>query len=337
MKRRESFFSEAAVIDTEDDNMSDFRYAVMGAGDISKKFCDAVRRIENCTVCAVSSKSEERAKAFSESQGIPNYYGNYEEMLIKEHPDCVYIGADTGSHYRLTMLCLSHKIPVLCEKAMFTNVPEMEKCFEYAKEQNTFVMEAMWSYYLPAIRKAKEWVDEKRIGTIRFTDILLGFKASTRPGNRYFNKELGGGTAFDLSVYTYDITTLMLGHDYKECKAAALWHESGVDTVNHATLIYENTLASLTSSIVNPLEERLIMYGEEGKIIVPHSHYANEAYLYGADGSLLEHFTDRETVNGFVYEVKDAMECVKACKTESDTVPWCVTRASTYFYRELGY
>ncbi len=312
-----------------------FRYAIMGAGDISRKFRDAASRIEGCEVCAVSSKSAERARAFAEKEGVPASYGSYEEMLEKERPDCVYIGADTGSHFALTMLCLEHKVPVLCEKAMFTNLKDMRTAFGFAEKQGVFTMEAMWSYYLPAIRQAKKWVDDGRIGKIRFTDILLGFKAPTHPGNRYFNRELGGGTAFDLSVYTFDLTTLMLGHDFTDCHVSALWHESGVDTVNHATLTYDGCIASLTSSILNPLEERLIMYGEAGKIIVPHSHYANEAFLYDQDGKITEHFTDHKTENGFVYEVKDAMECVMNGKTESDTVPHSVTEASTEFYERI--
>ncbi len=312
-----------------------FRFAVMGAGDISRKFCDAARRIDGCEVVAIASKSLVRAKAFSEREGIPSYYGSYGDMLLSEHPDCVYIGADTGSHFKLAMLCIENKIPVLCEKAMFTCVSDMEKCFEAAEKNGVFVMEAMWSYFLPAVKKVKEWVDQKRIGTIRFTDILLGFKAPTHEGNRYFNRELGGGAAFDLSVYTYDITTLMLGHDYKELYVSSLWHESGVDTLNHATLTYENTISSLTASIVNPLEERLIMYGEEGKIILPHSHYANEAFLYNDKGELVEKFTDTVTENGFVYEVKEAMDCVKAGKMQSDIVPWWVTRSSTEFYERV--
>ena len=309
-----------------------FRYAIMGAGDISRKFRDAVRYIDGCEVVAVSSKSMVRAKAFAEREEIPNYYDSYEEMLLSEKPDCVYIGADTGSHFALTMLCLEHKVPVLCEKAMFTNLSDMKTCFDFAEKQGVFVMEAMWSYFLPAIKKAKEWVDENKIGKIRFSDILLGFKAPTHDGNRYFNRSLGGGAAFDLAVYTFDITTLMLGHDFIKCDVSSLWHESGVDTLNHATLTYKDAIASLTSSIINPLEERLILYGEEGKIIVPHSHYANEALLFDKDGNLAERFTDNDPKNGFVYEVKEAMDCVLAGKLESGVVPHSVTKASTEFY-----
>lgn len=316
--------------------MSEFRWAIMGAGDISRKFCDAARRVENCTVAAVSSKSAERAEAFAKRENIPSHYSSYEEMLVKERPDCVYIGADTGSHFALTMLCLEHKIPVLCEKAMFCTAAEAEKAMKFAKEQNTFMMEAMWSYYLPAIKKAKEWVDGGKIGRIYFSDALIGFKAPTHPGNRYFNRELGGGTAYDLTVYTYDLTVLMLGRDYIESSETALWDKSGVDAVDHVVLKYNDAVSSMTTSIIGPLEERLILYGEEGKIVVPSSHFASQAFLYDKSGNLLEHFKDDVTENGFYYEVKDATECVIAGKLESDTVPHSVTLDSAKLYDRIN-
>ena len=86
--------------------MSTFRFAVMGAGDISHKFCDAARRIPGCEICAVSSKSLERAKAFASREGIPSAYGSYAEMLEKETPDCVYIGADPEFFSGISPLCL---------------------------------------------------------------------------------------------------------------------------------------------------------------------------------------------------------------------------------------
>lgn len=315
--------------------MSTFRFAIMGAGDISRKFRDAARRIPDCEVIAVSSKSLERAKAFAERENIPAAYGSYREMLEREQIDCVYIGADTGSHFELTMLCLDYKVPVLCEKAMFCSVAEAEKAISYAKEQGVFIMEAMWSYFLPAIKKAKQWVDEKRVGRIYASDAVIGFKAPSHPGNRYFNTELGGGVAYDLTVYTYDLTTFMLGHDYLDCEVSALWHESGVDTVNHAVLRYDDCLSSMTTSIIGPLEERLILYGEEGKIVVPSSHFASRAYLYGKNGELIEEFNDEITENGFLYEVQEAVNCVKDGKLESDVVPLSVTLDSTKFYEKI--
>lgn len=315
--------------------MSLFRFAIMGAGDISHKFCDAARRIDGCEIAAVSSKSSERAKRFAERENIPSYYGSYSEMLENEKPDCVYIGADTGSHYALTMLCLEHRVPVLCEKAQFCSVKEALSAIDCAKKYGVFMMEAMWSYFLPAIRTAKMWVDSGRIGKIYASDCVIGFKAPTHEGNRYFNTELGGGTAYDLTVYTYDLTTLMLGRDYIDCAVSSLWDESGVDTLNHAVLRYDGALASMTSSIIGPLEERLIIYGEKGKIIVPSSHFASEALLFASDGKITEHFRDSVTENGFIYEVEEAVRCVREGRIESEVVPQSVTLDSTKFYEKI--
>ena len=70
-----------------------FRFAVMGAGKIARKFCDAVALTEGCTVCAVASKSMDRAMALASEKDIPAAYDSYEQLLKQEKPDCVYISA----------------------------------------------------------------------------------------------------------------------------------------------------------------------------------------------------------------------------------------------------
>ena len=42
-------------------------------------------------MAAVSSKSMERAADFSRRNNVQKAYDDYEEMLQKERPDCVYI------------------------------------------------------------------------------------------------------------------------------------------------------------------------------------------------------------------------------------------------------
>ena len=75
-----------------------FRFAIMGAGNIAGKFCDAVSHVKECEVAAVSSKSMERAADFSRRNNVPKAYDDYEEMLQKERPDCVYIATPPDSH-----------------------------------------------------------------------------------------------------------------------------------------------------------------------------------------------------------------------------------------------
>lgn len=130
-----------------------FRFGVMGAGNISNKFCDAAEKIEEVCVTAVAARSEERAREFAEKYEIHTYYGNYEEMLQKEKLDGVYIGVVTGMHVQLTELCIRYGIPVLCEKALTGSSEEAERIFRLAEEKKIFVMEGVWSLFLPAIEK----------------------------------------------------------------------------------------------------------------------------------------------------------------------------------------
>ena len=177
-----------------------FRFGVMGAGNISNKFCDAAEKTEEVCVTAVAARSEERAREFAEKYEIHTYYGNYEEMLQKEKLDGVYIGVVTGMHVQLTELCIRYGIPVLCEKALTGSSEEAERIFKLAEEKKIFVMEGVWSLFLPANRKAREWLREGRIGKLAVSNVEIGFTAPKNKENRYFNKEAGGGAFERASV-----------------------------------------------------------------------------------------------------------------------------------------
>ena len=101
-----------------------FRFCVIGAGNIAGKFANAVAMIEDCGIMAVASKSLARAEAFAKTNGIDRAYGDYESMLKAERPDGAYIATTCDSHARLSALCVDYGVPVLCEKAMFSDERE---------------------------------------------------------------------------------------------------------------------------------------------------------------------------------------------------------------------
>ncbi len=305
--------------------MAEFRFGIMGAGNIAGKFCEAVSLIPGCEVAAVSSKSAERAERSARDNRIRAAYDSYEQMLQQERLDCVYLAVTPNDHYRLSMLCLEHGVPVLCEKAMFLNSAQAEKVFELSREKGIFVMEAMWSRFLPAVRKAKEWLDEGRIGRLSFAEFTIGFRAPLEASNRYLNPALGGGAAFDVTVYAYELADFFLNQPVEEMNAAAVWGPTGVDLTDHVTLRCRDCMAVLTGSFAAGLEERAVLYGEQGKIVIPHPHYASEAFLYPSEGGERLHFHDQRTQNGFVYEIAEAMECIRAGKRESTVVPHRLT------------
>lgn len=305
--------------------MGQFTFGIMGAAKIANKFCDAVKQIEGCSVIAVASKSMERAKDFCDKNKIPAAYDSYEQMLEEAKPDAVYIAVTSDAHFELTMLCLSKRVPVLCEKAMFLSSAQAQEAFDLAKREGIFVMEAMWSRFLPAVQKAKQWYAEGRVGKAACVDSAIGFVAEKNNENRYYSKALGGGAAFDLTVYAYEIPVFVIGRPVDHVQAAAVFSESGVDVTDCVIFRMGEVLGTLRTSFAATLDQQMSIYGDMGRIVLPNPHFASEAFCYDKDGNLTEHFKDEETTNGFVYEIKETIRCVQEGKTESEIVPFETT------------
>nr|MBR4280270.1 Gfo/Idh/MocA family oxidoreductase [Clostridia bacterium] len=295
-----------------------FRFVILGAGLIAAKFADAIRRIEDAEVIGVGSRSMERAAAFAGQNGIP-HAGSYEEMLALR-PDAAYVAATTEAHAELTRLCIAHGVPVLCEKAMFTNSAEAEEVFAYAREKGVFAMEAMWSRFLPANVEMKKALDSGAIGEVKYAEFAIGWQAPDGPRSRFYQKELGGGAAYDLLVYCYELAEFYLGVPEKIENISVRFTSTGVDETETVTLRYPGCLCTLSASLAVNLPERAVLHGTKGTLMIAKPHFASEYTLALYDGAT-ETWNDEVTENGFVYEAQEVMRCVKTGLLESPVVP----------------
>ena len=300
--------------------MDTFRFGVMGAGRIAEKFCDAVGRIDGAEVAAVASKSAERAQSFAVRNGLPSWHAGYGEMLARPDIDAVYIATTHNFHYENILECLKYNKPVLCEKCMVLTKKQAEEIFARAGEKKLFVMEAMWSRFLPTIRKARQWVREGRIGKVTMASACLGWVAPQDAENRMYNPDLAGGALYDMGVYCIEIMSYLLGGGIRKVRADIVFAETGVDESDCIMLEFNDCLASLQVSIAAKIEECAFLYGTRGYIRIPAFHKGRGCRLYGPDGNLVEEFND-PTENGFVYEVEEVVRCIRSGKLESDVMP----------------
>lgn len=305
-----------------------FRWGIMGAGSIAGKFAEAVRLLPDCEVAAVASRDADRAEAFARKHQISGVCLGYETLLREVHPDAVYIATRTDAHAALTRLCITHGIPVLCEKAMFTNSADAREILALAREKGVFCMEAMWSRFLPAVREMKRRVEAGEIGEVCYAEFAVGWRAPEDPANRFFDPAKGGGAAYDLTVYSYELADFFLGQPDASLQTSVVWGETGVDVTENVLVTWTNRkpacMAALSGSIVANLDERAVLYGTRGTLYMPRPHMAEGFTLRRADGTV-EEWRDEATVNGFVYEAAEVMRCVKAGLPESPTVPHDLT------------
>lgn len=301
-----------------------FRWVILGAGSIAGKFADAVKRTAGGEVAAVASRSMQRAEAFAAAHGIAAAYGDYARMLREIRPDAAYIAVTTNAHAALTRLCIDCGVPVLCEKAMFMSGREAEETLAYARDRGVFAMEAMWSRMLPAVREMKRQMDAGVIGEVRYAEFAIGWMAPDHSGNRFFDPAAGGGAAYDLLVYAYELAEYFLGEPEGMAGCAVHFGQSGVDETEAVSLIWPGCVATLSASITTNLDERAVLCGTKGTLRMPKPHMA-EGFACRLNDGTETAWQDTQTVNGFVYEAEEVMRCVCAGLLESPAVPHALT------------
>ena len=119
------------------------RWGIFGASKIAKDFILAVQTLPpgEHEIIAIGSQSESRAKSFATDNGVPNWYGSYEEVVRNAEVQVVYVAGNTISHAECCKLALNNGKHVLCEKSLALNVRQAKEVLELAKEKKLFLME----------------------------------------------------------------------------------------------------------------------------------------------------------------------------------------------------
>ncbi|MDH3903536.1 MAG: Gfo/Idh/MocA family oxidoreductase, partial [Xanthomonadales bacterium] len=178
------------------------RWGIAGTGRISQQFAQDFAYVSNGEVIAVSSRSQESAATFAEQYDIKRAYAGYAPLLADPDIDAVYIASPHTMHFQNTLDAIEAGKHVLCEKPFTINPEESRKLFEIAGQSSVFVMEAMWTFFLPAIQKAQEWLEQGRIGKLRQIKADFGYpQLPFDPGRREYNVEFAGGCLLEMGIY----------------------------------------------------------------------------------------------------------------------------------------
>ena len=302
--------------------MKTVRWGLIGAGNISSKFAKALNSLENTEITAIASRDIARAGDFAERFHVEKAYGSYEEMVRDPEIDVVYIGTPHTEHRANAKLCITNKKAVLCEKPFTLNGEEARELAALARENDVFLMEAMWTKLLPATRVVKQWIENKLVGDVRFMNLSFGYQAEFDPLHRLFHAGLGGGALLDVGIYPISYVTYLMGRMPDQVVSSAILGRSGVDEINSITMKYqEGMLAGISSAITANTGSEAVIIGDRGRIIVPDFWTAESAEAYDSNGKLIDTFLHPFTSNGYVYEAEEVNRCIREGRKESDRIP----------------
>jgi len=187
------------------------RWGILGCGNIAKKFASDLHYVEGAELLAAGSRNQATADEFSASFSIPHSHGGYEALVNDEEVDVIYIASPHGLHHAHAMLCLKKKKAVLCEKAFAINSQQAEEMINTAKQQQVFLMEALWTKFTPQYDIVLQMIRQGDLGEIQNLIVDFGFIPVPPFSARLYEPALGGGSLLDIGIYNVFITLSVLG------------------------------------------------------------------------------------------------------------------------------
>ena len=315
--------------------MQKVRWGILSSGYIANLFAEGLTAVTDAEIAAVGARRQADADAFGDRWNVPRRHQGYEALANDPDVDVIYIGTPHPYHYEHTLLCLDAGKHVLIEKPFALNAHQAEEMIARARSRGLFLMEAMWTRFLPAMVQVRRWIAEGAIGEVQLVRANLSFMATFDPRSRLFAPELGGGSLLDVGIYPISFASMVLGTPQTISSTAALG-PTGTDDRSAYLFGYEGGKTALLSSAVQlgvPVTAEI--FGTEGYIqihqswINPRVVTLNKPVQPGVQARLIfeGNLFDQQTVhaptvgNGYNYEAIEVGECIRAGKTESSVLP----------------
>jgi predicted dehydrogenase len=300
------------------------RWGILATGGIAARFTSDLADLPDAEVVAVGSRSEASARTFADRFGIPRAHGSWEALAEDDGIDVVYVATPHTAHRAAAGLCLEAGRNVLCEKPFTLNLREAAELVALAREHGRFLMEAMWMYCGPLVRRLKALVDDGAIGEVRTVQADFGLAGPFPSAHRLRDPNLGGGALLDLGVYPVSFAQLLLGEP-SDVRAKAVLSPEGVDLQTGAVLSWDSgALAQVHCSITGGTAGGASVTGSRGRIDIPSGFFSPERFVLHRDGQDPEEFA-ADPADGphtsMRHEALEVMRALRAGETESPVVP----------------
>lgn len=293
------------------------RWGIIGLGKIAHKFAQDLLTINDAQLYAVASRNQANANTFRATYKAQKAYDNYEDLVKDASIDAIYIATPHSFHKDHTLLCLTHKKAVLCEKPFAMNQKEVAEMIASAKANNTLLMEALWTYFLPHYQYVLEEINNNTFGSLQSIEADFGFYPQYDLNSRVFKKSLGGGSLLDIGIYPIFAALSAIGIP-NHIEASATFFDNEVDSSCTMLFHYKDALkASLTCTFLEETPTEAIFYFERAEVkLNSRFHEPTTVTIRNEKGEKTLDFNYK--TNGYSYEIRHFNQLIRDQKTESN-------------------
>ena len=295
-----------------------FRWGIASTGSIAAKMCEALASSPDAEIVAVGSRTQPSADAFAQRFGIARAHGTYDALWADDEVDIVYIASPHSHHHAMTIAALDAGKHVLCEKAFAVNAAQAREMVEAAHRNDRFLMEAMWTWFIPAVVDIRRRVSDGVIGELRVVEANFGIPV-TDPDGRHRRIDLAGGAMLDIGIYPITFARFLAGEPV-DAKVSGTLGATGVDTtVGGLARVATGTLGVYHTALDMMSDRRASISGTLGRIAVdaPFHHPTGFTIRVHGEDPIRVDLPNR----GLAHEAEHAMQRIRAGHRDSDVIP----------------
>ena len=303
-------------------------WGILGTGTIAHLVAEDLALLPNAELTAVGSRAQERADAFGDTFDVPHRHGSYEALVANPDLDVVHVASPHSAHLEHATMALEAGCAVLCEKPLALNAEQAERLIATARRRDQFLMEAMWTRFLPVMDDVRRLVhDEQALGDVHLLQADIGMAQSFDPTHRLFDPALGGGALLDLGVYPLAFAFDLFGPPDTVTSSAVIG-ETGIDEQCAAVFRYDDgTQAVWHASVRADAGRTCVLAGTGGRLHGTRAWWKGAPFELTRDDGTAETWARPYEGNGYQFEAAHVMHCLRAGRTESPRMPLDESRA----------
>jgi predicted dehydrogenase len=291
------------------------KWGILGLGKIANHFCKDLLLIEDSDLYAVSSRSIEKANSFASRYNSEVSYGSYEAILEDPHVDIIYIATPHDSHLQYAMAAIDAGKHVLCEKPLAVNYAQVSRLTEAAQKKGVFLMEALWTRFIPVIEEVISKIKGGEIGIPTYLHSTFSFFKEIDYTSRLFNPDLAGGSILDVGLYPVFLCYTLFGMP-QSIAASGIVTDRGIDLQMTALLDYGGGSAQLMSGLQTDCDMTSKIYGTEGQLIIDSRWHEAQSYQIIKPNEEIRY--KHPTIGrGYAHEILECMKCIENNQLQS--------------------
>ena len=201
--------------------MKTIKIGIIGWGFMGRTHAHALRAMPlfypgagfRAEIAGICSRRLEKAREAAEELNVPYYTDDYRQLLAREEIDAVSVCTPNALHEDIALAALKAGKHLYIDKPLADTAQGARRIADQAEKSGVFTRMVFNNRYLPVTLRARELVDQGRIGRVLSFEGRYLHSGSIDPNKPIgWKQTLQGGVLLDLGSHVLDLITWLCGY-----------------------------------------------------------------------------------------------------------------------------